>query len=134
MQKSRYVFIGKTLFFPNEKILAVGDLHLGYETALRSKGLEVPLRQFEEMKEELNKIIKYTKAKYGKIEKIIFLGDIKHSFSYEWKEKNYFNEVLDFLKKNFKENDIILIHGNHDTIDYSFGEKQIFTVSFVSNR
>ena len=46
-----------------------------------------------------------------------------HSFSYKWKEKNYFKQIFDFLRTKFKDEDIILIKGNHDTIDYSFADK-----------
>ena len=55
--------------------------------------------------------------------KIVFIGDIKHSFSYEWKEKNYFREILNFLKNYVEDKNIILIKGNHDTIDYSFSDR-----------
>jgi putative SbcD/Mre11-related phosphoesterase len=58
-----------------------------------------------------------------KIKKIVFLGDIKHSFSYEWREKNYFNEIIAFLKNYIEDKNIILIKGNHDTIDYSFSDR-----------
>ena len=55
--------------------------------------------------------------------KIIFLGDIKHSFSFEHEEKFDFREILDFLKQHIKEENIIFIRGNHDTIDYTFKNK-----------
>jgi len=48
----KYVFIGKSLFFPKEKILVIGDLHLGYDALLREKGIEIPLKQFEDVCEE----------------------------------------------------------------------------------
>jgi putative SbcD/Mre11-related phosphoesterase len=117
MEKSKpYIFLSKTLFFPEKGILAVGDLHLGYEYRLQQSGILVPEMQVQEIKEELKK-------RKLKMKKIIFIGDIKHSFSYEWKEKNYFNDVINFLKDYVKEKDIILIKGNHDTIDYSFSDK-----------
>lgn len=118
-----YKFIGKSLFFPDKGILAIGDLHIGYEYKLQQSGVLIPERQAEEIMEELKEIFKEIGKK--KIKKIVFIGDIKHSFSYEWKEKNYFNEILNFLKKSFKEKDIILIKGNHDTIDYSYEKKMM---------
>lgn len=123
-----YEFIDKALFFPEKEILVVGDLHIGYEYQIQQSGVLVPEHQIKEMIEELKKIFEKIKEEKKNMKKIIFLGDIKHSFSYEWKEKNYFNEVLDFLKKNFKEKDIILIHGNHDTIDYSFGKMKKYYI------
>ena len=121
-------FIDKALFFPEKGILVIGDLHIGYEYQLQQSGVLVPEHQIKEMIEELKKIFEKIKKENKIMKKIIFLGDIKHSFAYEWKEKNYFNEVIDFLKKYFKEKDIILIKGNHDTIDYSFGKMKKYYV------
>lgn len=124
MKKAKpYLFIGKTLFFPEKGILVVGDLHLGFEYQLQQSGLIVPERQVKEIKEELKKIFDEIKEKGFKIKKIVFLGDIKHSFSYQWKERNYFKEIMEFLKEYILEKDILLIKGNHDTIDYSFSDK-----------
>jgi len=119
----QFIFIGKTIFFPQEGILAVGDLHLGFEYSLQQSGILVPERQIEEIKEELKTIFEEIKNKKFKLKKIVFIGDIKHSFSYEWKEKNYFKEIMKFLKEYVPEKNIILIKGNHDTIDYSFSDK-----------
>ncbi len=118
-----YEFIDKTLFFPEKRILAVGDLHLGYEYQLQQSGILLPENQVQEVISELKETFKQIESKKQKIKKIIFIGDIKHSFSYEWKEKNYFNEVLEFLRQKFEDKNIILIKGNHDTIDYSFSDK-----------
>lgn len=103
-------------------------MHIGYEYQLQQSGVLVPEHQIKEMIEELKKIFEKIKEERKEMKKIIFLGDIKHSFAYEWKEKNYFNEVLDFLRKYFREKDIILIHGNHDTIDYSFGRMKKYHI------
>ncbi len=118
VNSQRYVFIGKTLFFPKEKVLVIGDLHLGYEEALRAGGLEVPIGQFEEMTSELEKTIDYIKAIYGKIEQIIFLGDIKHHFGYVASEKKEIGLLISFLrKKGIEENEVIFIRGNHERND-----------------
>lgn len=114
MKNARSVFVGKTLFFIKERVLVVGDLHLGYEKALYSRGLEVPLKQLEETKIELEKTITHIKAKFGKPEWIIFLGDVKHSFSFIGEEKKSLNDIFNFLKKHFEESKIIFIRGNHE--------------------
>ncbi len=120
MENKKYVFIGKTLFFPLEKILAVGDLHLGYEEYLRTRGLDVPIRQFEEVAEELGKTMKYIKAKYGRIEQVIFLGDVKHHFGYIASEKEEIKKLLSFLlKAGIEEKNVIFIRGNHEKNDKS---------------
>jgi len=40
---------------------------------------------------DLEKIFNELKQRNLKLKKIVFIGDIKHAFTYEWKEKNYFN-------------------------------------------
>ncbi len=121
----KFQFLSKTLFFPQHGILAVGDLHLGYDYMIQQSGVLIPERQVEEIISELKEIFNKIKLERQELKKIIFIGDIKHSFAYEWKEKNYFNRVLDFLKENFSEENIILIKGNHDTIDYTFDKRLV---------
>ena len=116
----KYLFIGKTLYFPKENILAIGDLHLGYEEALRQKGLDVPINQFKEMKEELENTLNYVKARFCKIGelRVIFLGDIKHHFGYTNSENEEVKKLLSFLRKlNIDENRVIFIRGNHEKND-----------------
>jgi len=114
-QNQKYVFIGKTLFFPKERVLVVGDLHLGYEEALRQRGLEIPINQFKEVTEELEKTIENIRARYGKIEEIIFLGDIKHHFNYLATEREGLRRLISFLRKfGIEENHVIFIRGNHE--------------------
>jgi len=123
LKNLNYLFIHKALFFPKEGILAVGDLHLGFEYRLQQSGVLVPEMQIEEIKKELNKIFEEIKEKKFQLKKVIFIGDIKHSFSYQWKEKNYFRDIITFLKNYVEDKNIILIKGNHDTIDYSFSDR-----------
>jgi len=116
-QNKKYIFIGKTLYFPKENILAIGDLHLGYEEALRQRGLDVPISQFKEMGEELEKNLLHIKARFGKIGelRIVFLGDIKHHFGYMNSEREEVKKLLSFLRKlNIDENRVIFIRGNHE--------------------
>ena len=122
-QTPNYLFIHKSLFFASHGILVIGDLHLGYEEMLRNMGILIPENQIKETIKEIENILTEIKKKKMKVEKIIFLGDSKHSFGYKWKEKNYFKEVYEFLKSKFKEENIILIKGNHDTIDYTYERK-----------
>jgi putative SbcD/Mre11-related phosphoesterase len=123
-----YEFISKTLFFPEKGILVIGDLHLGYDYMIQQSGVLIPERQVKDIIEELKDIFKKIKESEEEIKKIIFIGDVKHSFSYEWKEKNFFNEVLNFLEKYFDKKDIIFIKGNHDTIDYTFGKMKEYYI------
>jgi len=111
----KYIFVGKTIFFPKEKIVCVGDLHLGYESALRKRGLDVPLNQFNEMEKELSATLDNIKARFGKIEEIVFLGDVKHHFGYMGEERDEMLKLIRFLRKYVEnENRIIFIRGNHE--------------------
>ena len=120
-QNPKYSFIDKTLFFPNEGILVVGDLHIGFEHMLRQSGVLVPERQIKDMIAELDEIFKKIKKEKQKLNKIIFLGDIKHAFGFQFQERNEFRQVMDFLIQHVPKENIILIKGNHDTMDYSYG-------------
>src|SRR3989344_2421925 len=107
-----YIFIDNSLFFPKEGILCIGDLHIGFDIMLREMGVSVPEIQFKSLVENLKKI--FFKIKKYKLNKIIILGDIKHHFKHKQYEKNYFNELIEFLKKYVDDKNIILIKGNHD--------------------
>lgn len=106
--------ISKTAFFPEEGILAIGDLHLGYIQMLKNQGININFNQLEETKKELEPILKRVKSIY-KLKKIILLGDIKHHFEFEKKELRELKDFLRFLEKFIPKKDIILIRGNHDT-------------------
>lgn len=102
---------GLTLYLKKEKVLVIGDLHLGYEEELNSLGFLVPKFQYREIITYLKKIF----SKIPSLEKIVINGDLKHEFGRISKQE--WNEVLsflDFLKSNV--NEIFLIKGNHDTI------------------
>ncbi len=103
--------IDLALFFPEQKILAIADLHLGFEETLNREGVMIPRFNFRETKKRLESILEKT----GKLEKVAILGDLKHEFGLiseqEW------NEVLDllsFIEPFAKE--IVLLKGNHDRI------------------
>ena len=109
-----YQFVNKTIYLPKQKILVIGDMHLGYEFTFREAGSQIPALQLNQTKEDLEKIfLKLKKEKKG-IKKVIFLGDIKHLFHYEKGEKNIILNVLLLVGKYVKRENIILIKGNHE--------------------
>ncbi len=114
-----YDFLSKSLFFPKQGILVIGDLHIGYDEMLRQSGVLIPERQIKEIIKDLEKIFKIIKEKKRTLNKIVFIGDIKHAFGFEHEERNEFEEVLEFLGEKLPAENIIFIKGNHDTIDYS---------------
>ncbi len=140
-KKSKIEYIGKCLLLTSgkERVLAIGDLHLGYEEVLNKSGILVSRQIFKEVICELDEIFgeigrringngtlvkggdggKKGEEEYGKEEKIIdkaiLLGDIKHNFGRILKQE--WSDVLglfDYLAKRCRK--IVLIKGNHDTI------------------
>lgn len=118
-----FIFLGKTAFFPKQGILAIGDLHIGYDYMLRQSGVLIPQTQVSETIEELEKIFAQIKSLEYELKKVVFLGDIKHSFGYEFKERNALREIIAFLEKHVPEEKIIFVKGNHDTMDYTIDKK-----------
>ncbi len=109
-----YKLFGKTIFFHKQGILAIGDLHLGYDQMLKNQGIALNFNQLEETKKELEIIIKKIKAIYT-LKKIVLLGDLKHHFTFEKSEMSDLRNFMRFLEKYLPKEDIILIKGNHDT-------------------
>lgn len=90
-----------------EKILAIADLHIGWEMALSEKGIHVP-SQTHKLLARLTSLISTFKP-----EKLLILGDIKHTIATavtaEWHDvPEFFSE----LKKQVGE--ICIVRGNHD--------------------
>jgi len=112
--KSHFKLIGKTIFFPKQGILAIGDLHLGYTEMLRNQGIMIEVDQLEETKKELKPIIQNVKAT-STLKKIILLGDIKHHFQFDRGEFFEVWNFLKFLEKEVGKENLIVIKGNHDT-------------------
>lgn len=109
-----FIFLSKTLFFPNNGILAIGDLHLGYDSMIKNQGINLPFNQLEETKKEIEIILKKIKAIYT-LKKIILLGDMKHHFQFQKQEVSDLKNFLRFLEKYVSKENIVLIRGNHDT-------------------
>jgi uncharacterized protein len=118
MEKN-YKLIGKSIFFPQEKLLAIADLHMGYEEALNKQGIMVPRRQYKETVENLKILFE----EVGKVKEIVICGDLKHEFGsisqQEWQETLM---LIDFLLENSEK--VILVRGNHDKILGPIAEKR----------
>lgn len=117
------IFIDKAIFFPKQGILAIGDLHIGYDYALIQSGILIPERQIEETLKDLKNIFEKIKLLGYKLKKIIFLGDIKHSFGFEFEERNELRKIVSNMAGYVPEENIIFVKGNHDTMDYTIERK-----------
>ncbi|OGJ21754.1 hypothetical protein A3K73_06965 [Candidatus Pacearchaeota archaeon RBG_13_36_9] len=137
--KDNFKFIGKTLYFPERKVLVLGDLHLGWEESLNEQGIFVPRRQFQEIVRDLNEVFEKIKKEKiegegrikeeleEKIKEIVVLGDLKHEFGeiseQEWREVK---GILDIFKA--KAEKVVLVRGNHDTILGPIAERKELNV------
>ena len=101
--------IGLTLFLEKQKILAVGDTHIGYEEALNKQGVLIPRMHLKEILKELDKVFKEVKPRT-----IVLIGDIKHEFGMISKQEWF--DTLEFLDYLLKKAKVVLLKGNHDTI------------------
>ncbi len=104
-------FIGKCLFIEedNERVLVVGDLHLGYEESLNESGVFVTRQMFKEMIEEFELVF----SRVGDVDKVILLGDLKHEIGRPLRQE--WNDVLELFDYFYsKVDEIIVIKGNHD--------------------
>jgi len=112
-----FELINKSIFFPEQGILAMGDLHFGYESMLKGQGVMLPFNQLVNTEEEVDKIIQVIKSRNYNLNKIILLGDIKHHFKFEKSEKFEVRNFLRFLEQYLPQNKIILIKGNHEKFE-----------------
>jgi hypothetical protein len=91
----------------NERVVVVGDLHIGWEVSLAQQGIHVP-SQTKKMLQRLRVIIEKERPS-----KLIFLGDVKHSVTgaelEEWRDVPEFFEALVELVPAVQ-----VVVGNHD--------------------
>ena len=90
-----------------ERVLVVGDLHIGWEITLAHQGIHVP-SQTSKLADRLIDIIKKSSPT-----KIIFLGDVKHTVVgaelEEWRDiPEFFDKIIPHVS------DIQIVQGNHD--------------------
>ena len=91
--------------------LILGDLQLGYEEAMESRGLLLPRFQLKDILKRLENILSKVKVK-----RVIINGDLKHEFgtitNQEWRDTL---RLFDFITSKLGEKtEIILVKGNHD--------------------
>jgi hypothetical protein len=89
-----------------ESALVIGDLHLGIEGELASKGVSLP-SQVPHVKEKITGLIKKKKPS-----RLILLGDVKHNVPVvslqEWRElPKFFEDLLKLVP-------VEIVPGNHD--------------------
>ena len=103
----------KTVFWEQEKLLIVSDLHIGKVMHFRRAGFAVPLESANSNLERLSFVLLNSD-----IEKVIFLGDLYHST--ENNETIIFWEMI----RKFPNIEFVLIKGNHDVHNTRHFEKK----------
>jgi putative SbcD/Mre11-related phosphoesterase len=89
------------------RLVAVADLHIGWEMALSQKGIHVPSQTSKLLIRLIELMSKY------RPEKLLILGDVKHTVASA--EKMEWHDVPDFFAELGKRvQEIVVIRGNHD--------------------
>ena len=105
------------IYLKKEKILIIGDIHLGYEESLSRQGVLVPRFQLKETIKRLEKILDKLEVK-----EVVITGDLKHEFGkILYTESKDTLEFLDFLLRKYK---VTIIKGNHDTVLIYIAQKR----------
>ena len=91
----------------DERVVVVGDLHIGWEVSLAQQGIHVP-SQTAKMLQRLRIIIEKEHPS-----KLVFLGDVKHSVTgaelEEWRDvPEFFEDLIELVPA------IEVVVGNHD--------------------
>ena len=91
----------------SERVLVIGDLHIGWEVTLAQQGIHIP-SQTNKMLARLKVIIEQSKPS-----RLVMLGDVKHSVTgaelEEWRDVPEFFEALLKIVPSIQ-----VILGNHD--------------------
>jgi len=99
-----------------DNVLVIGDLHIGVESHLGSKGFHLPSRTAE-MRDNLLKIS-------GDATRLVVIGDVKDSVPGSTKQE--YREIPDFFNTMIERFDIVdIVTGNHDTQIEEFLPKHV---------
>ncbi len=110
----------RCVFWEEEKMLFLSDLHFGKTGHFRKEGIAVPQAIY---KEDLQRLV--TQIKFFKPQQVVVIGDMFHSHA---------NKELDLFKKwrnDFKSLPIQLIRGNHDVLKKDWYNDA--TISVIEN-
>jgi len=96
------------LFYPEQGVLLLADLHIGYEAALEKEGIHIPASTYPESRMLIEEMLDRTGA-----QSLVVAGDLKHEFGIpseqEWVEVRRF---LAWLRERRVEAHVV--RGNHD--------------------
>ncbi len=96
-----------SIYLPEEDMVVLSDLHIGFEEVMAQKGLILPKLQ----KNRITNVLEKNFDKFSP-KRILIDGDFKHEFSrnvrQEWDE---ITDIIDLIKSR---SELIAVRGNHD--------------------
>ena len=95
----------KVVFWEQEKILILSDLHLGKSGHFRKNGIAIP---HAVMKEDMQRLV--TVIQFFKPELVVIVGDLFHSV------ENKEHELFLKWRNDLQHVPILLVKGNHDIV------------------
>lgn len=95
----------RAIFWPNQQLLIISDLHIGKPAHFRKHGIQVPSTLADQDLNRLTKLIELYEPKT-----VLITGDLFHN------QLNSDVELFSIWKTNFMELTFLLIKGNHDRL------------------
>ncbi len=102
------IYLERAIYIKEEKTIIIADLHIGIEFDYMQKGINIAM-QTDVLLERIKKLVERKNA-----EKLIILGDLKHSYENVDYIKKERIEVRIFLKRLYELVEVWLVKGNHD--------------------
>ena len=116
-KQTLWLSAARCVFWEEEKVLIVSDLHLGKSGHFRKSGIGIPQNIY---KKDLQTL--FSQIQFFHPEKILIAGDMFHSTAN--KELNFFSK----WRKDFSQIEFLLIKGNHDILPKRFYNETLIKV------
>lgn len=101
----------RTLYIDGVNSLVLADAHLGFEEDMARSGFFIPRAQLLKAINYVEKALSYI----GEVGRVVIDGDLKHAFDRLLKqEKLEVKQFLDYLIKERKVREVVIVRGNHD--------------------
>lgn len=104
--KTGYLLPERALYFAENGLLIISDLHIGKLEYFRTKGIPLPSGALEATLDRMLELLQNVRPV-----KLVFLGDLFHNK--EDRQWNRFTSILQELKIF----NVLLVEGNHDILD-----------------
>ena len=113
------------VYFKDINALAVSDLQLGFEEAMRKAGVSLPISQLKIIKQMFDSMFERLSTEKMPVDQIIINGDLKHEFAKLAKiEYLEITQLISFLKsKDNGQIEVKIVRGNHDNFIISLADK-----------